>query len=152
MIPYCILVHTVDGSEIPFPTTVWMVLNPVVNNGLNYQPQQYDMPFPTSSTKTHTKKTHTQHEANGGLGGGGFGPGTSRAMAKCLASLGSLFSGRTQRGIFPEMNRGVLIPVIPIGWWAPNYKVCRGNIYIYILSGWWFQVFFSSPRSLGELD
>ena len=30
---------TVDGSEIPRPTTVWMVLKPVVNNGINYQPQ-----------------------------------------------------------------------------------------------------------------
>ena len=26
---------TVDGSEIPFPTTVWMVLKPVVNNGIS---------------------------------------------------------------------------------------------------------------------
>ena len=26
-------VPTVDGSEIPFPTTVWMVLKPVVNDG-----------------------------------------------------------------------------------------------------------------------
>ena len=30
--------HTVDGSEIPRPTTVWMVIKPVVNNATNYQP------------------------------------------------------------------------------------------------------------------
>ena len=27
---------TVDGSEIPFPTTVSMFLKPVVNSGINY--------------------------------------------------------------------------------------------------------------------
>ena len=30
--------NTVDGSTIPFPTTVWMVLKPVLNNGIFYQP------------------------------------------------------------------------------------------------------------------
>jgi len=29
-------IHTVDGSEIPWPTTVWMMLKPVVNNGIRY--------------------------------------------------------------------------------------------------------------------
>ena len=33
------LFDTVDGSEIPRPTTVWMELKPVVNNGKNYQAQ-----------------------------------------------------------------------------------------------------------------
>ena len=27
--------NTVVGSEIPFPTTVWMVLKPIVNNGMS---------------------------------------------------------------------------------------------------------------------
>ena len=31
--------RTVDGSEIPRPTTVWMYKT-LVNNGINYQPQQ----------------------------------------------------------------------------------------------------------------
>ncbi len=33
------MIYTVDGSEIPFPTTGWMVLKLVVNNGMNYQPE-----------------------------------------------------------------------------------------------------------------
>ena len=28
--------HTVDGSEIPRTTTVWMVVKPVANNGINW--------------------------------------------------------------------------------------------------------------------
>ena len=30
---------TVDGSEIPSKTPPGMVLKPIVNNGINYQPQ-----------------------------------------------------------------------------------------------------------------
>ena len=33
-----------DGSEFPFPTTFWMFLKPVVNNGLNYQLQLVSLP------------------------------------------------------------------------------------------------------------
>ena len=31
--------NPVDGSEIPFPATDWMVLKPCKKNGINYQPQ-----------------------------------------------------------------------------------------------------------------
>ena len=31
---------TVDGSEIPFPTTVWMYSSPVVNHGIYTKPYQ----------------------------------------------------------------------------------------------------------------
>ena len=36
----------VDGSEIPFPTTVWMYPQTSVDNGreINYQPQQVSLP------------------------------------------------------------------------------------------------------------
>ena len=34
-----VILDTVDGSEIPFPTTVWDGAKSLVNNGINYQPQ-----------------------------------------------------------------------------------------------------------------
>ena len=37
--PQFLHVNIVDASEIPFPTTGWMVLKPVVNNGIFTQPQ-----------------------------------------------------------------------------------------------------------------
>ena len=57
--------YVVDGSEIPRPSTVWMVLNPVVNNGKFYQPQlvisgflNHPTVFPyISYRKTFWKKT-----------------------------------------------------------------------------------------------
>ena len=34
-----LVVHTVDGSEMPRPTTVWMFQRNPGNNGINYLPQ-----------------------------------------------------------------------------------------------------------------
>ena len=45
-------IRTVDGSEIRRSnrTTVWMVLKPIVNNGINYQPQLVQISEPSTVT------------------------------------------------------------------------------------------------------
>ena len=53
------LIHTVDGSEVPFPTTVWTFKDPV-NIRRKYQPQTGERRISESSTVPSTGQTGHQ--------------------------------------------------------------------------------------------